>query len=299
MTWNRHERRDGPAQPACRAARVLLGLLVLPGVAAAPALADMPGDVPDRWRLSLGGIAADAYTDAALGSTTAGVGATINFEDIFDLPENNSIWRFEANWHINKRQYIDFGYFQLNRSGSRILEQDVEWGDFVFLANGRVTAEFKSSFPYAAWRYDFLQLPEVRISGSAGINYLTLETGLTAVGSAADINDPTMTPISGEVDESVSVSFPVPQVGLQLDWALTRRLAVRMYVRQIYINFADINGGIGETAAHFHWWCSKHFGISGGLDKESIDLKEYTSGDTRARFRYEVRGFSFYLNLAF
>jgi hypothetical protein len=298
MTSSRHERKDRPAVSAVRAAWVLFGMLVLPAVAPAPARAEMPGDVPDHWRLSLGGVAAETFTEAGLGSTRAGIGATINFEDIFDLPESKSTWRFEANWHINKRQYIDFGYFELNRSASVILDQNVEWGDFVFLANGKVTSDFKSSFPYAAWRYDFLQLPEVRISGSAGINYLSLETGLTAVGDAAPVNDP-MNPVSGEVDERISIGFPVPQIGLQLDWALTRRLAVKMYLRQIYINASGIDGGIGESAMRLHWWATKNFGISGGLDKESIDLKKYTSGDTTARFRYEVRGFSFYFNLAF
>ena len=298
MRENRHESLDHRIRPAVRAAWVLLGMLAFPMGAAAPAFADMPGDVPDRWRLLLGGIAADVYTDGALGSTSAGLGASVNFEDIFGLPDNKSIWRFEANWHINKRQYIDFGYFELNRSGSKVLDENVEWGDFVFLANGTVAADFKSSFPYAAWRYDFLQLPEVRISGSAGINYLSLEAGLSAVGSAAPIDDPDNI-ISGEVEERESINFPVPQVGLQIDWALTRRLAVKMYLRQIYVNASGINGGIGETAVRLHWWAAKHFGISGGLDKESIDLKKYTSGDTTARFRYEVRGFSFYLNLAF
>lgn len=298
MSENRHARLDRQTRPAVRAAWALLTMLALPVGSATSALADMPGDVPDRWRLSLGGVAADTFTEGGLGSTKTGIGATINFEDIFDLPESKSIWRFEANWHINKRQYIDFGYFNLDRSGSRVIDQNVEWGDFIFQAGGKVTADFKSSFPYAAWRYDFLQLPEVRISGSAGINYLNLEAGLTAVGGAAPINDPNNT-IAGEVDERQSISFPVPQIGLQLDWALTRRLAVKMYVRQIYVNAAGIDGGIGETAMRLHWWASKHFGISGGLDKESIDLKKYTSGDTTARFRYEVRGFSFYFNLAF
>jgi len=296
MTRLRHERSVRPAVTGLRAVWVLFGMLVLPAVATAPASAEMPGDVPDRWRISLGGIAADAYTDAGLGSTSAGIGASINFEDIFNLPESKSTWRVEANWHINKRQYLDFGYFELNRSGSRILEQDVNWGDFIFLADGKVTADFKSNFPYAAWRYDFLQLPQVRISGSAGLNYLGLESGLKADGTATDLNGNV---ISGVVEERVSISAPVPQIGLQIDWALTKRLAVKMYVRQIYVNISDINGGIGETAVRLHWWCAKHFGISGGLDKESIDLKEYTSGDTQARFRYEVRGFSFYFNLAF
>ena len=36
-----------------------------------------------------------------------------------------------------------------------------------------------------------------------------------------------------------------------------------------------------------------------GAEKESIDLKSYENGDTKARFRYEVRGFSLYFNFAF
>ncbi len=277
------------------------GMLLLAaalGVAGtAPARAELPGDVPDKVRIAIGGMAADAYTDAALGSTTSGLGATVNFEDIFDLPESKDTWRFELNWRLNKRQFIDFGYLQLNRSGSRVLEQDVEWGDFIFQANAKVTAGFDTDFPYVAWRYSFLDLPQIRVSGSAGIDYVTLSASLQATGN---VTDKFGTLITGDVEEKVSVGAPVPQIGLQIDWALTKRLAMLLYVRQIYINNIEgIDGGIGDVAARLHWWYSKHAGISGGLEKQSIDLKSYESGDTRARFRYEVRGLSFYLNFAF
>ena len=262
-----------------------------------PARADLPGDVPDKIRLGIGGIAAETYTDAGLGSTTTGIGATINFEDVFDLPESKDVWRFEGNWRLNKRQFLDFGYLELNRVGSRILEQDVDWGDFTFLANGKVTSTFESNFPYAAWRYAFLDLPQVRISGSAGIVYLSLKTGLEANGNVQDQNGGA---VAGDVNETVSVSAPVPQFGLQIDWALNKKLAILLYMRQIYISdLAGIDGGIGESAARLQWWYVKHAGLSVGLDKESIDLKSYESGDTKARFRYEVRGFSLYLNFAF
>jgi hypothetical protein len=283
---------------ATGAAGLVLLAAALGALGTSPLRAEMPGDVSDKFRLAIGGIAADAYTDAALGSTTAGVGASINFEDIFDLPESKETWRFEFNWRINKRQFIDLGYFKLNRSGSKVLQEDVEWGDFIYTAGGKVTATFDTNFPYAAWRYAFLDLPQVRISGSAGIDYLSISTSLLASGNVTDNNEPP-TPIAGTVEEDVKVSAPVPQFGLQIDWALTKRLAVLLYARQIYVNFAGINGGIGETAMRLSWWYSKHAGISGGLDKESIDLKSYESGDTRARFRYEVRGFSLYLNFAF
>ncbi|HEV8120540.1 MAG TPA: hypothetical protein VGQ67_06075 [Candidatus Polarisedimenticolia bacterium] len=286
------------SDPKARRVAALLSAAFLLGVGAIrPALAEMPGDVPDKLRFSIGGVAVETYTDAALGSTQSGLGASVNFEDVFNLPGSKNVWRFEMNWRLNKRQFIDLGYLELNRSGSRLLQQNVEWGDFIFDAGGEVKATFNTNFPYAAWRYSFLDLPQVRISGSAGIDYLSISSSLEANGNVTDNQG---NAISGLVKEKVSVSAPVPQFGLQLDWALTKRLAVLIYNRQIYINnIVGITGGISETAMRLTWWYTKHLGFTGGLDKESIDLKSYESGDTKARFRYEVRGGSFYLNFTF
>lgn len=288
--------RSGARRIALVRAGLLLALVAAAAGAASRTYADMPGDIPDKFRFELGGMAADTFTEGGLGSKTAGIGATINFEDIFDLPESKNVWRVDGYWHFAKRHYLDVGYVEINRSGSRVIQEDVEWGDFIFTAGGSVTAGFDSTFAYAAWRYDFLQLPQVRISGSAGIDYLHIGSDLEATGNVTDSSG---NPVSGTVNEGVDVNFPVPQFGLQLDWALTKTLAVKMYNRQIYINAMGINGGIGETTLRLLWWYSKHAGISGGLDKESIDLKHYESGDTTARFRYEVRGFAAYLNFAF
>jgi hypothetical protein len=159
-----------------------------------------------------------------------------------------------------------------------------------------VTAGFNTEFSYAAWRYDFLQLEQVRISGSAGIDYLGLSANVAANGG---VLDPNGVPVTGAVDEEISLNFPVPQLGLQLDWALTKRLALKFYNRLIYVNFSGIDGSIGQTAVRFYWYFSRHAGVNLGIDKYSIDLKKYTSGDTSARFRYEVQGPSLYFNFAF
>src|SRR6185436_7739797 len=77
---------------APRFAGMLLLAAVLGAAGTAPAQAGLPGDVPDKVRIAIGGVSANAYTDAALGSTTAGVGASVNFEDIFGLPDSKNIW---------------------------------------------------------------------------------------------------------------------------------------------------------------------------------------------------------------
>ncbi len=76
-------------------------------------------------------------------------------------------------------------------------------------------------------------MEQVRISGSAGIDYLGLGVSLMANGMVTDLNG---VPITGSVDEKVNIAFPVPQLGLQLDWALTKRLEVKG--PSFYFNFA-------------------------------------------------------------
>lgn len=269
---------------------------LLAGVAS-PALAILPGDVPDKWRFSIGGMAADISTQAALSSTTAGLGATINFEDAFDLPVTKNVFRADAYWHINERQFLDFGYVDISRKGEKTLDQDINWGDYTFGTGADVTTEFKTTFPYVAWRYAFLHLEQVRISGSAGISYLGLYASVDGTGQIAQ--PPGTTPTSRSASEEASINFPVPLVGLQLDWALNRVLMLTMYTRLIYIDAFDLRGGINETAIRLHWYFTKHFGMSAGIDRYNIDIKEYTDGDKQLKFNYDVSGGAVYLDFAF
>ncbi len=258
--------------------------------------AEMPGDVPDRLRFALGGMAASAFTDAGYGDVETGVGGTVNFEDSFGLPKNRDVFRADANWHVAKRQLVDFGYFKLDRSGSDVIDEDIRWGDYVYKAGGDVSARFNTRFTYGAWRYLFLDRPEVRISGSVGFSYVNLEAGLAATGTVTDLEG---NAVSGIVDEAASVNAPVPLIGAQVDYAPTRRLAFLGFFRNLYLNNIEgIDGSFSETSLRMIWWYSGHAGFSAGIDDEDIDLRSYEKGDTKARFRYQVRAVSFYLTFA-
>ena len=156
------------------------------------------------------------------------------------------------------------------------------------------TATFDSRFAYAAYRYDFLSLEQVRISGTAGLSYLTLTAGLAAEGSVVGPGGP----ISEAVNKESDVSFPVPLVGLQVDWAVRDRLSVLMMVRLFNLDYGKINGGMRESALRMKWHFTKHFGVAGGFDSTTVRLKEYETGDYKAKFNYQVSGLSLYATMA-
>jgi hypothetical protein len=271
---------------------LLLGLTL---VLALPARADFAG-VPDKFRIMLGGTSADFVTEGALSVEQAGTGVTINFEELFDIPTDERSARLDGFWRFGERSYLDFGFVKFNREGSKNIEQDVTWGEFTIAEGSFVKATWDSNFPYAAYRYAFLPEEKVKISGSAGISFVGIGPKLEADGGVTGPDGPVVGHFSKEED----VAFPVPLIGLRLDWAIRDRVELMTFTRFFYLNYESIfKGGMRETALRLTWDFSKHVGVAAGYDSTSVRLKEYDTGDYKAKFTYDITGFSAYLTLAF
>ncbi len=282
---------------------IRLGLVVLGLVAAfAPQTAraePFAGDVPDLVWIDVGGAFNDVTTDVAFRGPS-GIGATINFEDVLDLPGNKTTARMLGTVRISpKRRHIDFGYVSIDRSGARTLDEDITFADHTIAQGAEVAARFSTQFMYAAFRYDFLHEDKIRISGSAGMTFLRVKASLVADG--AFVTDSNGVPITETVfRREGSQGAPVPMVGLNLDWALTKRLVVRTYTRFFKLNLDTFNGGLQETGIHLNWYFVKNFGMGVGYDRTDLDVKELKVGNGNiVKAGYVVTGVGLYFNLAF
>ena len=259
---------------------------------------DFAGDVPDLVWIDVGGAFNAVSTDVTLRGPN-GIGATINFEDIFDLPGTKTTARMFSTVRISpKRRHMDFGYVDIGRSGTRVLDESVEFGDYTFEAGGRVATRFATQFAYAAFRYDFLHEEKVRISGSAGVSLIRLVASVA--GEGGFVTDPNGDPVDVPFEKRGSQAAPIPMVGLNLDWALTRRLVVRSYSRFFKLNLDKFNGGLSEAGVHLNWYIVRNFGLGIGYDRTNLNVKELKVGEGNVmKVAYEVSGVGIYANLAF
>lgn len=275
-------------------ASVLLGLVLL-ALSGPTRAEDFAEDVPTRVWIDLGGSTNDVSTTAAL-SGSAGVGATIDFEDVFNLPGNKDTFRLFGTARISEaRRYIDFGFVNIDRSGSRVIQQDIVWGDYTYAAGGLVTAEFKTQFIYAAFRYDFLHDEKVHIAGSAGLSVTSLGASLSGDGTFTGPSGD----VAGSFENASSITAPVPMIGFNLDWAITKRLIFRSYTRFFVLNIDAVDGSMTETGVHLNWLFVRHFGLGLGWDRNHIKIDDVEIDNDTARFNYQVAGFALYLNFAF
>jgi len=249
--------------------------------------------IPDRFWLDIGGSINELTTNVSI-SGPNGAGATINFEEIFDLPGSKTTFAAQGTVRISeKRRWMDFGYVDITRSGGRQIEENIHWGDYEYQAGGIVNAHFNTAFIYGAFRYDFLHEEKIRISGSAGLSWVDLGAGLD--GQASLNGGPVST---YGVDESIAA--PVPLIGLNLDWALAKGLVLRSYNRVFRIAVSDIDGGMYQNGLHLNWYFIKNLGIGLGFDRTELKINEYTTseGDV-GKFDYVVSGIGLYATLAF
>jgi hypothetical protein len=281
----------------------VLSVLLVSAALFAPSVraGEFADKIPDLVWLDIGGTIDELTTSAALTGAN-GVGASVDFEQIFDLPGSKTTFAIYGTARVSeKRRHVDFGYVNINRSGGSVLDQDITWGDYTIAGNATVDAKFNTEFIYGAYRYDFLNVEQVRISGSAGASYVNFQTGLSwngeywAPGSDPNVDPPT----TGSGSKGTSFGIPVPLVGFNIDWAIAKGLVFRSYSRFFRMNISGIDGGMYEGGVHLNWYFIRNLGIGLGWDKTDIRLNEYQRGDSTVKANYTVSGIGLYATLAF
>ena len=151
-------------------------------LAASRAEAQFPGDVPDTFRLNVGGMYAWFGTDVILQEnfTPGGpIGAGINLEDL-GVPKSRPGFSGRGYWKPLGRFFIDFGYSGFDRSVTETILFDIPFGDVTYTAGASVETSMQSHLPYLDFRYNFIKNDAVQLGLTLGVAYPILEAKLSA-----------------------------------------------------------------------------------------------------------------------
>lgn len=168
----------------------------------------------DKFFFGVGAYLVSATTQARLDSPS-GVGTSVGFEELLGLDDTSVVPQGLARWRISDRWRLELEYFQLNRSSSRALIQDVNWGDETFPAGTTVTADFDVSVARLSAGYSFFKTPDKELGVALGFHVTALEAEISSSGGNAD---------AGKVLAPLPVLSMYGQVALTDVWALSGRL---------------------------------------------------------------------------
>jgi hypothetical protein len=219
-----------------------------PGVPLHPALTD-------RFFFGVGAFYASSTTEARLNSPS-GIGTSVAFEDVLGLDNSKAVPQGLARWRMSDRWRLELEYFELNRSNTKQIGEDITWWDQVFPSGASLDTTFDVSVVRASVGYSFFKRPDKEFGIALGFHLTDIGVELSGGGGNAD---------SGDLLAPLPVISLYGQVALTDIWAFSGRVDA---FRVAYSPYEGHIYSIGIDALCHPW---RHVGF--GLGFRSLEME--------------------------
>jgi hypothetical protein len=269
-----------------------LGIGVALLVSLTPALADdaVPDHptLKDKFYFAAGAFLPKTSTSAQLDSTNLGAGANVDFERALGMttqkvvPDGIFRWRFTERWRFEAE------YFQLNRSGDKIIGQDITWNGQVIPAQSQVLSKFNFSDIRTSVGYSFFKTKDKELGVSFGFHMASYDVGLQAVTG----------PAASAGNQAKKVLAPLPVLSAYGQFALTDTWAVGARLDRFSLSYDKYDGNISSIGIDVNYQPFRHVGFGLAYRSLFIILKA-TGPDYTAQFNQTFQGPLLYMNASF
>jgi hypothetical protein len=236
-----------------------------------------------RFGLSVGGAAYGNFdTTLRVGSPLL-VGAILDLEDFLEVDDSASVLRIDADYSFNRRHRIDLSYFDIRRSGTTSVTEDIDFGEVVLPA-GDIRSRFNTRILKLAYRYNFVTDYRTTIGVSGGLHTMALDLGLESA--------------SFSVSEEFKATAPLPLLGFHAAYALSDTWRIRLALEFLQVELGDFSGFIGDRTLALDHDLFEHVGW--GIAYNGFDLDVEVEDDPlTADIEYGYQGLLLYVRTYF
>jgi hypothetical protein len=257
-----------------------------------PALADDPvPDHPalkDKFYFAAGAFVPKTSTSASLESSNAGAGAAIDFERALGMTTQKVVPDAAFRWRFTERWRFEAEYFELNRSGDKVLGQDITWNGQPILAGAEVLSRFNFSDIRTSVGYSFFKTKDKELGVSFGFHVASYDVGIQAITG----------PAASAGDQAKKVLAPLPVLSAYGQFALTDEWAVGARLDRFSMSYDKYDGNISSIGIDVNYQPFRHVGFGLAYRSLFIILKA-TGPDYTAQFNQTFQGPLLYMNASF
>jgi len=237
----------------------------------------------DRFYMGVGAFLPKTSTSAQLDSTNLGAGANVDFERALGMTTQKIVPDAFARWRFVERWRVEAEYFQLNRSGDKVLDQSITWNGQTFSAGTEVLSKFDFSDIRTSVGYSFFKTADKELGVAFGFHLATYDV---AVGSATIPN------------QAKTILAPLPVLSAYGQFALTETWAVGARMDRFVMSYDHYAGNVTSMAIDVNYQPFRYVGFGLAYRSLFIVLKA-TGTDFAAQFNQTFQGPLLYMNASF
>jgi len=235
-------------------------------MAAGAASAEGPNLLDNGFDISLGTFIINQTTKVRLDGQTAGQiqpGTPIDWERNFGGGDSTR-FRLDGYWRFADRHKVRMMWFNSSHTGSKTIDQEIDWEGETFPVNAKITGESKFNIIELAYEYAFMRRDNFELTGTAGIHYTDFSVSLA--GSAND----------GEVTHYVkkegSVGAPLPVLGGNFLWRMGGDFWLNAGAQWFALTIDQYSGSVWDVKLDAIWQPSKWVGVGLGYNHFKVDV---------------------------
>jgi len=218
-----------------------------------------------RFEFRVGGQIFSSFTSRArIDSEILGPGTEFEFENVTDLEEKISIGRLDGHVRFNDRHNVAFSYYDINRTGGKALDTEIEWEGDVYPIGIDVESRLEQQVIKLSYGYNFLRKPRSEMGFSFGLHTMKFGMGLR---TANDLQV-----------SSTDVTAPLPVLGLNGQYRIGNKWRFVGSVEWLDVTVGDYRGVFTDTVLSIEHDTFEHFGFGFGVNTFGLDV-EAQSGD--------------------
>lgn len=206
-------------------------------------------------------IGAQAFTTVSttiqIDSATLGLGTKVKLEDAANLKEEVTVVRLDGQYRFTDRHSVSFSYYDIERTGSRILDIDIDWDGVNFPMGTEVESRFDEKIFDVSYGYTFFIRPNAIMAATVGLHLISFDTGLRA--------------LDGSRARSNSSDAPLPVFGLGGQYRFSDKWRFVGSLKVFSFNVDEYDGTFTDlllTVEHDTW---DRFGIGFGFNSFGFD----------------------------
>lgn len=233
-------------------------------------VADLPW-YARRFKVTAGAFFPVNNTQIQVGTNNGNHGTEIDLENDLGFSKSSSSFMGTFDWRISRRSRLGFEFFALDRSSTKTLEKQIDFGEHTYNINTRVTAMFDVQIARIAYGYAFLSKPKFEAGLLIGAHVLFADLGLRVDANQASL----------EYRDSFNFTAPLPDIGVWGEFVLAKRWGLYVNANYLAVKIDDIDGRIVSYNLAVSYNVYQNFSLTAGytgLNFKVDTIKERLNG---------------------
>ncbi len=205
-----------------------------------------------------------------------GLGTVIDYKNTLDGDTTHSTYRFDGTWRMSKKHSLTYSWYDLNRTGERVIDKQIQFGDDqTYDIGAKVNSQLDIKLHRLLYRYSLYRNEDMSFDFGGGLYYGKINMTLTAEGYAG--------PNSGLAVRSVSLGAPLPTAGVNAECKLTQRIGTFFSADWFYFKVNDWEGAQSDIMIGLTYKLAKNWSLGAGYDRFTLNLQGPVNHDSTFR----------------